>query len=169
MSDDTRKQSLDLGSMLEDTLDSIPDLPSFINPPAGSYQLECIKCDVEKYKNKDTPPIDVQRIRITHSVVATKELADAREQPVPDASMFSETFMGTEQGLEYFKARAKQMLNVSSLDGVPLGSILSNLLGTQYDAKLKVRETPKKDARGVPTGEVYENLDIRIIPPAAVA
>lgn len=163
MSEDAKKDTLDLSAMLDENLDQVPDAPEFLLPPAGQYNLEVLTSKVETYKPKATPDTEVSRIRNMYKIVSTIVVADTREQPVPDGTMFSETFMGTEEGLGYFKKAAKNILHVSELKGVPLREILSTLTGAQFKATITIRQTPKQGA----PGEFYENVQIRVVPPTA--
>lgn len=164
MSEQTNKpESLDLGAMMDDTLDTIVEAPDFVAPPDGSYTVQVKDVIVDKYTSKDEPNVPKQRLKYTYEILATLGLVNDREQPVPDHSLFSETFQGTLDGLSYFKKRARGIMNVSTLDGVPMREILSSLKGVSFDCTIKTKTVanPKKP------GEVYENLQIRVIPPKA--
>jgi hypothetical protein len=153
---------LDLDSLLDESLDSVPDMPDFQNPPDGLYDLKSTKCAIEQYttKAKDgKPATSGTRIRLTTSVLKTIEIK-AGELPVPDGTLFSETFQGTEEGLGYFKARAIKCLNVADLKGVALRDILTEMSEVEYQAKITTKVS-KTD-----TG-TFENLNVRVIPPAA--
>ncbi len=153
---------LDLDNMLDESLDSVPDMPDFQNPPDGLYRLKTMSAKIEQYtsKAKDGKPEQKgTRIRLTTSVLKTVEIKPG-ELPVPDGTLFSETFQGTEEGLGYFKARAIKVLNVEDLKGVALRDILSGLADAEYDAKITIKVS-KTD-----TG-TFENLNVRVIPPVA--
>jgi len=151
-------ESLDLAALMDSSLDSVPEAPDYLTPPAGTYTIGVKDAAIESYeKEGDT----IQRIRVTYVVEKTLELANAGEPPVPDNSMFSETFMGTQQGLGYFKKTAKGIMNVANLDGVSLGDIFSTMKGSSFNTVIKIRTTPKKGSKT----EVYENVSLRIIPP----
>jgi hypothetical protein len=153
---------LDLDAMMDESMDSIPDMPDFINPPDGLYRFKCMTCKTEQYTSKaknGKPESKGTRIRMTTSVVATNELK-AGEIPVPDGTLFSETFQGTEEGLGYFKQRAIKIMNVPDVKGATLRDIMEGLVDAEYDAKVVTKKTTTAD------GE-YENLNVRVIPPAA--
>lgn len=152
---------LDLDAMMDETLDSVPDMPDYQNPPDGLYKLKTVSAKIEQYtsKAKDSKPASSgSRIRLTTAVANTVECPSG--MPVPDGTLFSETFQGTEEGLGYFKARAIKILNVTDLKGVALRDILSSLEGAEYDAKISTKVTKVGD-------NVYENLNVRVITPAA--
>lgn len=151
------QENLDLGAMMDATLDNIPDAPDFITPPPGIYTLGVKDCKVETYKPKAGG--EAQRIRILYTVEATEEVA-ANEVPVPDGSMFSETFMATQQGLSYFKSRVKAIMNVDSLAGSSLRDMMESIKGTTFDARITIKKTSN------PNGGEYENVQIRVIPPS---
>lgn len=155
-------ESLDLAGMMDETLDNIAEVPDYINPPSGSYTLSVKDCITESYMNKKLKA-QCQRIRVTYSVLATLELSKSDEQPVPDGSMFSETFTGTVQGLGYFKKAAKAIMNVSTLDGVALRDIIASIKGSAFDAILTVKQTPKEGS----TTEFYENVSMKVVAPVA--
>lgn len=156
------KTILDLESMMNDTLDSIPEAPDYSNPPAGEYVLNCTDAAIDKYKAKDGSMN--QRLKITYSVAQTVELAETSEPPVADGTMFTETFQGTEQGLSFFKKRIREIMNVEDTTGVTLGDMMASAKGAQFGARISIRKSAKKDANGaVIPNEFYENLQIKIV------
>lgn len=156
MTEDKAATLLDLNAMMESTLDAIPEAAGFENPPDGEYTLTVKDAAVDSYKNKEQQ--NVQRLKIVYTVAATLSTASG-EQPVPDGTMFSETFQGTEQGVGFFKKRIKEILAVSDLAGVTLKDMMDSAKGATFDARLSTKKTPKKD---VP-GEFWENLNIRVV------
>lgn len=153
---------LDLNSMMEETLDQIPDAPDYMTPPAGEYQLTCTDAVVEKYKAKakgNVPAHDAQRLRITYAIAATYSVA-ANEAPCADGTLFTETFQGTVQGVGFFKARIKAIMQASDLAGVSLGDMMNSVKGITFDAKITIKKSPN------PSGGEYENVNIRVVPPA---
>jgi hypothetical protein len=157
---ENKTESLDLGAMMEQTLDTIPDAPDFSNPPAGEYNIDVKECKVDKYKTKDDPNTEKQRLKLTYSVAETISVA-GNEQPVPDGSLFTETFQATELGLGYFKNRIKAIMNVSDLAGVSLADMMASVKGMQFKCRISVKKSPN------PKGGEYENLQIRVIAPTA--
>lgn len=154
----TTAQLLDLNAMVESNLDSVPDAPDYSNPPAGEYLLLCkdVKIDTYTAKAKGAVPAqEAQRIKITYAIAATLSTA-AGEAPMPDGTMFTETFQGTEQGLGYFKARVKAIMDASELTGVSLGDMMNSIKGTTFGAKISIKKSPN------PAGGEYENLQIRV-------
>lgn len=156
MNDTTKQPLLDLNSMIEETLDAVPDAPDYSNPPAGEYVLDVKEAKVDTYKNKEH--VDCQRLKITYAVAETVSVA-AGEMPVPDGTMFTETFQATEMGLGYFKARIKAVLAVDDLSGVSLGDMMSSAKGAQFKCRITIKKSPKP---GV-AGEFYENVQIRVV------
>lgn len=153
----TENTMLDLENMMDETLDSIPDAPDFANPPAGDYRIALTDSKIEKKANKEG--VVKQTIRNMYSVVTTYSTA-ANEQPVPDGSLFSENFQGTEQGVSYFKKRMKGILNVSDLNGVSLGDIMNSGKGVEFDCRISIKKSPNPNDADNP----YENIQMRIIP-----
>jgi len=74
-----------LQSILAKPLDEVADLPEFITPPPGSYRL--MITEVTSKEIGDKPAISV-----TYTVLATLELADKEDVPVPAGSLCGEAF-----------------------------------------------------------------------------
>ena len=151
---------LDLDAMLDTKMDEVETLPDFINPPAGNYALKVMEVKIEKYSPKKEPDIKKPRIRVTYSVVETKEVAQG-SIPVANGSLFSETFMGTEEGIKYFKKSAMGTLGVRDFEGASLKDVMEGMKDAEFDARISIRVT-KDDA-----GQSFENLSIRPIATAA--
>jgi len=154
------KETLDLGAMMEETLDNIPEAADFQNPPAGLYLLSVKDAKVDKYTTKADPDTEKQRMKILYSIISTESVA-VNEPPVPDGSMFSETFQATQDGLSYFKKRIKEIMNVSDMAGVTLAQMMDSVKGMEVRARITIRKS-KGD-----NGQEYENLNIRVVPPSA--
>ena len=166
MSDQT-VENLDLGALMESgaTMDDIQAAPDYVTPPDGDYTIQVKEVSIEKYKSKEEPEVEKQRIKILYSVVETKQLVSADEVPVANESLFSETFMATTQGLGYFKARAEKILN-ADLSGAQYAQIFDSMKGVIVDARLSTKLSEgKKGTKN--EGKKFENLNIRIIPKAA--
>lgn len=146
----TQSTILDLDALLDSTLDNVPDVPDYMNPPAGQYRLGVEDAAIEKMKAKEGE-VGGSRIKITYKVVATKE---TKEMPVPDGTLFTETFMGTEQGLGFFKRQVKKIMNTEEVGGVSLRDLVSGLKGTEFDAIITTRTTSSN-------GKTYENINVR--------
>lgn len=150
-------QVLDLETMANETLDSIEEAADFQNPPAGEYSIQVDDAKIDKYKNKEGE--EKQRIKITYSVLETISLA-SDEPPVPNGTLFTETFTATEQGLSFFKKRAREVMDVSDTAGVTLGDMMSSIKGAAVHCRISIKKSPK------PGGGEYENVQIRIVKPA---
>lgn len=147
MSNDT---ILDLDALLDSTMDGVKDVPDFVNPPAGVYMLRVKEAKSEQYtqKAKDGKPEQkALRLKIMYEVAETIE---TKEAPVADGSLFSESFMATEDGLGYFKNQAKKIFNVKELGDAKIRDILESLTGQEFKAAITIRKT----------GE-YENVQVR--------
>jgi hypothetical protein len=157
----TEKTLLDLDSMMNETLDAIQEAPDYNNPPAGEYMLNVNDAKIDKYKDKAGK--EAQRLKITYSIAETLETVD-NEAPVPNGSLFTETFQATEQGLSFFKKRIRELMQAEDVQGVSLGDMMSSVKGQLVKARITIKKTPKKENGAVVPGEFYENLNIRIIP-----
>lgn len=156
MNAENKNTILDLNAMLNESLDSIPEAAGYENPPAGEYSLTLKDAAVDSYISKDGT--SGQRVKITYEVAATHATASG-EQPVPNGTLFTETFQGTAQGLGFFKKRIKEVLNVESVEGVTLADMMNSAKGATFDARISIKKTAKKDA----PGEFWENLNIAVV------
>lgn len=155
---------LDLDAMMDSALDAIPEAPDYITPPAGNYMLEVNNVENDKYKDKEQ--VEKTRIKITYKILSTIDLSDTTQLPVSDGTLFTETFMATEQGVGFFKKQAKNVLNVSTVDGTPLRDIYNTLKGVQFKAAITIRKTP---GTGKNLGKEFENATIRPVHEVASA
>lgn len=152
---------LDLDSMMDMVMDSIEAAPDYITPPPGTYMLKIENAKIAEYvpKPKDNKPVaKATRIGIQYSVVHTFEV-EGTEPPVKDGALFSESFMGTSEGVKYFKRQAMNIMNVDeeSLKGVSLKEVLEGLGNMQFKAKITIRKSAKDG------GGEYENIQVRPI------
>lgn len=162
MNDTTKPKAtiLDLDAIMDMKIDEVATIPDFVTPPAGTYILEIKDCKTEKYENKQKEK--GSRIRITYAIKETIEVAEG-EMPYPNGSLFSETFMGTEQGLEYFKKAAMNILGVTSFEGASVGDVMGGVKDAEFKAKITIRKSK------APDGGTYENLTIRAFTPVVSA
>jgi len=130
---------LDLSSMMEETLDAITAAPDFVDSvPTGTYMLACSDCKIEHYETREKAK--AQRIRMTFVIRNTIELSDANAVPVPNESMWSQTFQGTSDGVGYWKRDVAKMLDVASVDGTPFGQIMASIVGHEFKAIVTTKE-----------------------------
>lgn len=152
----TEATILDLEAITDDVLDGIAEAPDYVTPPAGEYSLSVNDAVIDKYKDKDQN--SKQRIKITYGINETLSLAD-KEPPVPNGSIFTETFTATEQGVSFFKKRVKEITGADDLTGVGgIPGMLDAIKGTTFDCRLTIKKSPKPDGTGF-----YENVQLRII------
>ena len=146
---------LDLDAMMDIEMDKVETLPDYVTPPDGVYILSVNDCKVEKYKTKakdGKPEKEGSRIRLTYCVDKTMETADI---PVKDGSLFSDSFMGTDDGIKFFKKQAMNILNVSDLAGARMKDVMDGLKGVSFKAKITIRKTSDG------SGGHYENAQVR--------
>lgn len=158
---------LDLDALMDAEMDKVETLPDYVTPPEGAYMLSVVEAKIEPFDMKAKPAEGGQparaaqkgnRIRITYKVEKTMETSDL---PVRDGSLFSDSFMGTEDGLKFFKKQAMNILNVTDLSGARLKDILDGLKDVAFKAKITIRRSP--DGKG---GQ-YENVQVRPVHEAA--
>ena len=150
---------LDLETMLEENLDSIPTAPDYVTPPAGEYSLDVKDVFVDKYKTKKEPDVQKQRLKFCYSIVETISTA-TNEEPVPNESLFTETFQATTEGLGYFKKRIASIMNVQDVVGCTLAEMMDSVKGMNFKARVTIKKSTDN-------GTEYENIQLRVIPPKA--
>lgn len=146
---------LDLDAMLDIEMDKVETLPDYVTPPPGIYLLKVEEAAVKEYtiKAKDNKPAGKgNRLNITYSVVKTIETTDL---PVKDGSLFSESFMATEDGIKFFKKQAMNIMNVTDLTGARMKDVLDGLKDIEFKSKITIRKTPDG------SGGHYENVQVR--------
>ena len=152
---------LDLDALMDTPLDNVENVPDYMNPPPGNYVLKVTAAGIEKFDVKEDGKKTGEqgnRIKITYAVIKTEEVA-AGELPVPDGTLFTEGFQGTEEGLKYCKKACANILGVKEFDGAKLGEILEGTVDQEFRARITVRASTVGD-------KVYENLQIRALPAA---
>ena len=150
---------LDLDALMDTKMDSVETMPDYMNPPAGNYILTCVEAKIEKYdvkENQVKTGVQGNRIKLTYRVDVTEEVA-AGELPVPDGTLFTEGFQGTEEGLKYCKKACSNILGIKEFEGASLGEILDGVKNVAFHARITIR---KSEGEG---GKVYENLNIRAL------
>lgn len=159
---------LDIDAILEGNTAGIQAAPDYNNPPAGRYRLGGVSAKLEKYKSKDKDTGEETmgvRFRITHKVLKTYELAKgSQELPVADGTMFSLSFLYSEEGIPFFKKYAQEVLNLSDLGETSYKDILEAIAQAEFDATISIRITKNGD-------KTYENVNVRpqhAIPPVTL-
>lgn len=148
---------LDLESMADDVLDDYTEAPDFINPPAGDYRLKTIGGKITKFEADDGE--ETQSIQVTLATVETLELVSSDEPPVPDGSLFTIRFQGTEDGVKVFKREMRKIAGLSDSKGMSINSafeMLSDEVG--FLGRISYRSYKGRD------GERRQTLALRVIP-----
>lgn len=146
---------LDLESINDIDLSTVEDVPEFVEPPNGVYQLG-LKAKIEGYKNKEGEANT--RIRHIYEIQKVIELADKTELEPTEGSLFSETFVANGEGLKYWKAKAKSILG--DLGNSKVSEVLNELnSGVSFRATTKLKKTADKNDK---TKE-FTNVQIRVV------
>lgn len=154
---------LDLDSMMDTQMSAVATLPDYVTPPAGHYNLEVVEAKTEKYTPKAEAgqpapkPDSAARFRITYKIVDTIDVG-GNELPPANGSLFSESFMATEQGLEFFKRKGMNIMNATeeTINQASLKDMMVGLKGAAFRAAISIRKSAKPDGTGF-----YENVDVR--------
>lgn len=148
---------LDIDAILDGNTSGVVAAPDYNNPPAGTYRLGGVSAKLEKYKTKDKDTgeeREAARFRITHKVLQTKEVANKSELPVADGTMFSITFLFSEEGLPFFKKYAQDVLNIADLKETSYRDIMDAIAQAEFDATISIRTSKNGD-------KTYENVNVK--------
>lgn len=147
---------LDLDSIMDMKIDAVETVPDYVTPPPGIYMLRVKECKTKKFKLKDTT--EAQRINILYEIMETLEVK-GDELPYPNGSLFNDSFMGTEEGLKYFKKAAMNILRVNDFEGASIGDVMQGIVTAEFKARITISKT-KNDK-----GDVFENIRVNAADP----
>lgn len=151
---------LDLDSVEGMDFDTIEDAPGFVTPPDGLYMLTVTKACIEAYKTKarnGKPSENRKRFAHYYSIDKVLELDDANEQSPKEGDKFSERFMLNDQGLKYWKTKAKSILG--DIGKVTVTNVLKELSTGNYSFKAKIQNKKSKGE----DGKEYTNTQVRVL------
>lgn len=154
----TEATLLDLDNIEGLDFDSIEDPPGFVTPPNGVYDLRITKGCIEKYKVKENPNETRQRFANYYEVIRVVELEDANEQQPKEGDKFSERFMMNEQGMKYWKGKAKAILG--DMGKVTVANVLKELSSGSHEFRAKIQNKKSKNERD---GKEYTNTNVKVI------
>lgn len=161
----TEATLLDLDTVEDMDFDSIEDPPGFVNPPDGVYDLRITKACIEKYKVKNPGPGESnERKRFAHyyTIERVVEIADSTEQEPKVGDKFSERFMMNEDGMKYWKGKAKAILG--DVGKVSVSNVLAELSSGNYLVRARITNKKSKGKKGTPDeNKEYNNTNVRII------
>lgn len=152
---------LDLDALMDTNLDSVPTVPDYITPPPGLYVLVVEEAKIEKYDIKEDGKKTGEvgnRIKIVYSVKETVSVMEG-EDPVPNGSLFSESFQGSDEGIKYFKKAAMNILGVTTFENATIRDVIDGIKTAEFRARITIRRTKGDNNRE------YENLQIRAANP----
>lgn len=150
---------LDLESMADESLDQFQEAPDFINPPAGDYRFKTVGGKINKFENDDGE--EIQSLQITIAVQETLELVSDDEPPVPDGSLFTIRFQGTEDGVKIFKREMRKIAGVADSNGMSINSAFEMLSSeVEFSGRISYRSYKGR------AGDIRQSLALRVIPAA---
>lgn len=150
---------LDLDTLLDTKVNAVETIPDYVNPPAGDYTLVCKEAKIDKYKDKETTE-DRLRFKLTIAVKTTHQIAPDQEDnlPVPEGTLFTQTFQGTDDGMKYFKKAMMNITGVTDFEDASFRDVMESVKDVEFSARLTYRTT--KDDK---TGKEYKNLNMRTL------
>lgn len=153
---------LDLDNIEGMDFDSIEDPPGFVTPPNGLYTLRITKGVIEKYKTRDEPGVEKKRFANYYTIEAVKELEDANEQEPKVGDKFSERFMMNEDGMKYWKGKAKAILG--DVGKVSVANVLKELSSGNYVFDARITNKKAAGKKGTSNeGKEFTNTNVKVI------
>lgn len=157
---------LNLDDIENMSFDDIEDPPGFVTPPDGIYDLKVTKACIEKYKTKDEPNVDHKRFANYYEILRVVEISDANEQAPKAGDKFSERFMQNEDGMKYWKGKAKAILG--DVGKVSVGNVLKELSTGNYEFRARITNKKSQGKKGTSNeGKEFTNTNVRVIAKAA--
>lgn len=107
-------KSIDFADLLDTDLDTIEDLPDYVTPVKGYYELSHEKVEQVTLETNDG---DVEAIKLTYATVRCVEKNNPEDEDTPEGGMFTQTFpQGTGiQRLKKLYAAVIQQNNCKSI------------------------------------------------------
>lgn len=163
---------LDLDTVSTLSFDDLEEAPGFVIPPNGVYDLLLETAKIEEFTSKEKGTQGQEgykaaakghRIAHYYTIDECLELVDPKEQKPAKGSKFSERFQLNEQGLKYWKTKAKQILG-DNVDGANLtvANVVKELATGTYRVKAKVN-LKVTDGTGENAGKKFTNIQIRVL------
>lgn len=150
----TKATILDLDNLMDMDMGKVETMPDYVNLSKGVYVLKCVKAEPYKREAKGDKAASAG-LRVVYELVDTKETA---ELPFPNGSLVSENFTATEMGIQLFKKRAMNLLNVASLDGASLKDVMDSMINVEATAVVTIRTSQSEDKT-----KTYENANYRFL------
>ena len=123
-----------LDDVLNVNVDDVEDLPDFVEPPAGEYIVKVEDVETKEYTNENTGETSII-VSPRYSIVQTVQLNNPSEQPVPDGSLFSESFFLKNPA--FLKQYLKHIYG-DAMQGKTFGDLLNDLKGRTLKLIVKV-------------------------------
>lgn len=153
---------LDLDDVEGMDFDSIEDPPGFVTPPNGVYDLTVTKAVIEKYKTREEPNVEKKRFANYYEIVSVVEIEDANEQEPKQGDKFSERFMMNEQGMKYWKGKAKAILG--DVGKVTVANVLKELSSGNYTFRARITNKKTMGKKGSPNEKKeFTNTNVKVL------
>lgn len=163
---DSSATLLNLDDVENMSFDDIEDPPGFVTPPDGVYDLKVTKGCIEKYKTKDEPNKEHKRFANYYEILRVVEISDANEQSPKTGDKFSERFMMNEDGMKYWKGKAKAILG--DVGKVSVANVLKELSSGSYEFRARITNKKSQGKKGSSNeGKEFTNTNVRVIAKAA--
>lgn len=138
--------AFDFGAALNRTMDQIDDLPEYIIPENGSYQVQVEVKNEVRGEGENKKPF----VRWTYTVVNTLEIEGGKEAPKPD-SKFSEQFgLDNDLGFGALKRHVKNVWDQNP--ALSLGQVIAGCNGGTFFVTVKQRKYTDKATKEIKTG-----------------
>jgi len=134
---------------LDANIDDVEAAPEFVNPVNGHHEFAVTSC---KVKDK--------RINITYKLLETIEQSNDDDIPSEVGSLCAEGWQRTKQGMEFFKARVKKLLDEDAIKGASISDIVAMLDSDEYQEGYKFSAVTKETTSGEYTNLRFSKIKL---------
>lgn len=153
---------LDLDNVDGMSFNDIEDPPGFVTPPDGIYDLKVTKGCIEKYKTRDEPDVEHKRFAHYYEILAVVELDDSNEQEPKVGDKFSERFMMNDNGMKYWKGKAKAILG--DVGQVTVANVLKELSTGNYAFRARITNKKTMGKKGTSNEKKeFTNTNVKVL------
>ncbi len=136
---------------LDVSVDEVADLINFVNPVPGRHVYAVAFAGLDRIGKDEDAALGV---RIIYQKISTLEKANESDPDTPDGSVFGENFTSNTKGMEFLKARLKQMYGEVS------GSFRPYIEELQENAQAVQMVLTTTITKSTSNGTTYENVRI---------
>lgn len=136
---------LNLDALLDQSMAEVEAAPNYVEPENGQYILTVEDTGADQVKSKEAGKDDYVRLKHVYKI---EQVVQQEGMPIAPGSLFSDSWMFSDAGLPYFKARSCDIAEANGEDreaigGLKVSELLAGVKGMTFQCVIK--KTPRKD------------------------